>query len=317
MAKNLSSLFGNILLGVNVNTIVSPKGVFWLLSFSALAVLGNNSSTVAQTAKSTSTFHLTQASETEAPFSNIAAEEVHQAFTPSVSSQTSVQSIATLAKPEPESSDLGQSQMQFSTSVQQKTASRVVTPIPGTTATSSVAFSSQSTQPTSQSSFPSATRTVKQSASRVAQADINVTPGRVTRGGASYVGVAGNVGLSGSSALGDGNFTVISKIGLTRIFSVRPAAVLGDDPVILLPITYDFNIRSADAFSEPLPFAPYIGGGAAIKTGDNTEAAFLVSGGIDVPLNRQFTATAAVNAAFFSDTDVGLLLGLAYNFRGF
>ena len=301
-----------------MNTIVSPKGVFWLLSFSALAVIGNSSSAVAQTAKSTTTFLLSQASETEASSSNVVGDT--ETFTPTVSSQTPVKSPATLVKPEPESTDIAQSDVEFSTagSAQQKTASRVVTPVPGTSATSSVVFSS-SPQPKqqAQSFFPNAAHTNKQSPSRVAQADINVSPGRVTRGGASYVGIAGNIGLSGNSALGDGNFTIISKIGLTNTFSVRPAAVLGDNPVILVPITYDFNIRAADAFSEPLPFAPYIGGGAAIKTGDNTDAAFLLTGGIDVPLNRQFTATAAVNAAFFSSTDVGLLLGVAYNFRGF
>lgn len=298
-----------------MNTIVSPKGVFWLLSFSALAVLGNSSSTVAQTAKGTNTFQLSQASKTEVSSSSIVAES--ETFTPSVSSQTPVKSTVTLVKPEPESMDLAQSEMQFSKIAQQETASRVFTPIPGTTATSSRAFSSQSKQAASQSFVPSAAHKNKKSSSRVAQADINVSPGRVTRGGSSYVGIAGNIGLTGNSALGDGNFTVISKIGLTRTFSARPAAVLGDNPVILIPVTYDFNIRSADAFSEPLPFAPYIGGGAAIRTGDSTDVAFLLSGGIDVPLNRHFTATAAVNAAFFSDTDVGLLLGIAYNFRNF
>ncbi|WP_322746072.1 hypothetical protein [Nostoc sp. LEGE 06077] len=45
--------------------------------------------------------------------------------------------------------------------------------------------------------------------------------------------------------------------------------------------------------------------------------AFLVSGGIDVPLNTQFTATASVNAGFFDRTEVGLLVGVGYNFSGF
>jgi len=98
---------------------------------------------------------------------------------------------------------------------------------------------------------------------------------------------------------------------------VRPSAVIGDNTTVLLPITYDFNFRSADAFSEPLPIAPYVGVGAAYKTGDDSQFAFLVSGGIDVPLTPQFSATAAVNAGFFNQTDVGLLLGVGYNFSGF
>ncbi len=297
-----------------MNTIVSCKGVVWLLSFSALAVLGNSLSAVAQTAETTSSFQLTQMNATEESSSNVSAEV--ETFTPSFSTQTPVKSTVPEVKPAPQRSSLAKLEQQISTSAQHQTVSRVVTPVPGTTATSSTAFSNQS-KSTSQPSDPGATQADKPSApDRVAQADINVSPGRVTRGGPSYVGIAANLGLSGGSALGDGNFTVISKIGLTRTFSVRPAAVLGDNPVILVPITYDFNLRSVEPFSEPLPISPYLGGGVAIKTGDSTDAAFLVSGGIDVPLNRQFTATAAVNAAFFSDTDVGLLLGVGYNFRG-
>ncbi|MEY3334927.1 MAG: hypothetical protein RLZZ176_3232, partial [Cyanobacteriota bacterium] len=74
---------------------------------------------------------------------------------------------------------------------------------------------------------------------------------------------------------------------------------------------------SGDPFAEPLAIAPYLGVGAAIKTGDNSETAFLVTGGIDVPLNNRFTATAALNAGFFNQTDVGVILGVGYNFSGF
>lgn len=150
---------------------------------------------------------------------------------------------------------------------------------------------------------------------KVAQADIGI--GRPTRGGSSYIGVGANIGLSGGdSALGDGNFTILSKIGFTRALSVRPSVILGDNTTILIPVSYDFSFQQLGDLSEPLPVAPYIGAGAAIKTGDDSQAAFLISGGVDIPLNSQFTATAAVNAAFFDRTDVGLLIGVGYNFRG-
>jgi hypothetical protein len=197
-------------------------------------------------------------------------------------------------------------------------ASDNVVPVPGTVATTSAAFS-DSTATTSSASNQTANDGVasNQSASKkVAQADID--PGRVTRGGYSYVGIAGNIGIGGGdSALGDGNFAVTSKIGLTRTISVRPSAVFSDNTAILIPITYDFAVQSSeDPFAEPLPFAPYVGVGAAIKTGnDESRVGFLVSGGVDIPLNRQFTANAAVNAGFFDQTDVGLLLGVGYNFR--
>jgi hypothetical protein len=173
-------------------------------------------------------------------------------------------------------------------------------PVPGTTVTSSSGL-----QPSS-------------SSKQLAQSDISV--GRTNRGGSSYLGIAGNIGVGGGdSALGDGNFAVISKIGLTRTLSLRPAAVIGDNTTFLLPLTYDFNLQSVtDPFVEPLPIAPYVGVGAAVKTGsDDSKIAFLVSGGVDVPLNRQFTASASVNAGFFDQTDIGFLIGIGYNFSGF
>jgi len=151
---------------------------------------------------------------------------------------------------------------------------------------------------------------------RVAQSDIEI--GGTTRRSSSYIGVGGNIGITGnSSALGDANFTVISKIGFTKSLSIRPSVIIGDNTTILAPVTYNFSLPSGDPFTEPLAIAPYLGVGAAIKTGDNSQTALLVTGGIDVPLNNRFTATAAVNAGFFNQTDVGVVFGVGYNFRGF
>lgn len=181
---------------------------------------------------------------------------------------------------------------------------RTLTPVPGTVATSSAALIAESEA------------TDQPAASQVAQADINL--GRPTRGGRSYIGVAGNIGLGGGdSSLGDGNFAVVSKVGLTNTISVRPSAVFGNNTTILLPVSYDFSLQQADPFTEPLAIAPFIGVGAAIRTGGDSRTAFLVSGGVDFPLTAQFTATASVNAGFFDQTDVGLLLGVGYNFTGF
>ena len=209
---------------------------------------------------------------------------------------------------EPETIILPTHQTSISTVATEEIASGTITPIPGTVETSSVMLNSGSTE-ASEKTQPS---------NRIAQSPIGI--GRATRGGSSYIGVGLNVGASGSfSALSDGNFTVISKIGLTKTLSVRPSVILGTDTTFLAPITYDFAFKSPDPFTEPLPIAPYVGLGAAIKTGDqsNTEAALLVTGGIDVPLNSRLTATAAVNAGFFNKTDVGILLGVGYNFTGF
>lgn len=141
----------------------------------------------------------------------------------------------------------------------------------------------------------------------------DVTPGRTTRSGPSYIGVGGNIGFGGETALGEGNFTILSKIGLTRNFSARPAVIVGNDPTILLPLTADFPIAPIDDDVD-FDVAPYVGGGLAISTGDDSVTRALVTGGIDVPLADQVTATANVNVAFFDDTEVGLVLGVGYNF---
>lgn len=286
------------MLGVNVNNIFLRKGVFWLPSLAALAVMGNGLSATAQTVDTINSQQLTEPSATAVSPNQLQTE----VETPNLSSQTTASTSAVVNQAAvPETNVLQQSSETYT----QETATPTLTPVPGTVATSSAVLTTESAQPTNPTSIP-----------RVAQSDIDV--GRTTRGGSSYIGVAGNIGIDGGdSSLGDGNFAVISKVGLTNSISVRPSAVLGDNTTILLPVTYDFSFQQADPFSEPLAIAPYVGAGAALKTGDDSQVAFLVSGGIDVPLNAQFTATASVNAGFFDQTDIGFLLGVGYNFTAF
>nr|WP_199329330.1 hypothetical protein [Coleofasciculus sp. FACHB-1120] len=156
------------------------------------------------------------------------------------------------------------------------------------------------------------TATTETAAPEIAQ--VNVTPGRATRSGPSYIGVAGNIGLGGDTTLSEGAFAVISKIGLTRNFSVRPAALFGDNTVFLVPLTYDFPSQGVEQIRYRV--APYVGGGVAISTGDDSTIGALITGGVDVPLSSQFTATAAVNVGFVDETEVGLLIGVGYTFSG-
>ncbi|MGB6301174.1 MAG: hypothetical protein WBF90_34040 [Rivularia sp. (in: cyanobacteria)] len=192
-------------------------------------------------------------------------------------------------------------------------ASENSAPVPGTSATSSASLA----DPNSESNVQYPSSNLKPSiSSDLAQADIDF--GGRTRGGSSYVGIAGNLGLGGDSALGDGNFMIISKVGVTDILSIRPSVVLGDDTVILAPVTYDFSFNQVtDPFSEALPFSPYVGAGLALVTGDGSELSFLITGGVDLPLSDKLTATAAVNAAFLDETDIGVSIGVGYNFGGF
>lgn len=195
---------------------------------------------------------------------------------------------------------------QFANAATEKTPNHRIIPVPGTVGTSSTMLTTQDTKPTSQSS-----------GEQIAQGDIDL--GKPTHGSSSYVGVGGNIGLGGSdSPLADGNFVVISKVRFSKSLSVRPSAILADDVVFLIPLTYDFSFQQlGDPYSEPLPIAPYVGVGAAVRTGERSKTAVMVTGGVDIPLNNRFTATAAVNAGFFDQTDFGLLVGVGYNFSGF
>ncbi|BBD67036.1 hypothetical protein NIES4072_56860 [Nostoc commune NIES-4072] len=279
-----------------MSTIFFRKSVFWLPSIAALTVLSSGLSASAQTVDKVNSQALTDPSPTVASPNEFSTE------LDTVSQNLSTETTETFT-----ATNLAKVQQSPNLAIQEN-ANLTSTPIPGTVATSSATLTSEFVEPTSQT-------TSQPSATKVAQSDIDL--GRTTRGGSSYIGVAANIGLSGGdSSLGDGNFAVVSKIGLTNAISVRPSAVFGDNTTILLPVTYDFTFKPADAFSEPLAIAPYVGVGAAYKTGDDSQLAFLVTGGIDVPLTPQFTATAAVNAGFFDETDIGLLLGVGYNFSG-
>lgn len=178
-------------------------------------------------------------------------------------------------------------------------------PVPGTVDTSA------GTLLTAPSSNPSGATTATSNSSDVAQAEID--PGRPTRSGSSYIGIGGNVGIGGDTAIGEFGFAVFSKIGLTQRFSLRPAIVVSGDADILIPITYDFPIQ-AEPF-ERINLAPYVGAGAIITTSDDSTVGLLLTGGVDLPLSEQFTATAGLNLGFNTDTvGVGLIVGVGYNF---
>jgi hypothetical protein len=146
----------------------------------------------------------------------------------------------------------------------------------------------------------------------------DISPASNTRGGSSYVGIAGNIGFSGGeTALGVGSFTLISKVGLLRNISIRPTAVIGDNNVVLIPVTYDFSLRRENVLSKAFGISPYIGGGLAINTGTNSDTGPLITAGVDVPLTPQLTATAGLNVGFINNTSIGLLIGVGYNFSGF
>jgi hypothetical protein len=134
----------------------------------------------------------------------------------------------------------------------------------------------------------------------------------------AYIGVGVNLGLgSGNSDLSQGRFLVYGKLGFTQNISLRPAILLGNQTTFLIPVTYDFPLQAADAI-QPVSFVPYLGGGVIIASGSgNNNIGLLLSGGVDFPISRDFTATAGLNVGFVrSTTDFGILLGIAYNIPG-
>jgi hypothetical protein len=134
----------------------------------------------------------------------------------------------------------------------------------------------------------------------------------------NYIGVGGNIGLGGDSAIGEGSFTVFSKVGLTRNLSTRPAVAIDEDPTILLPLTYDFASQTVDPIEggpvDSLTISPYIGAGLGIEASDDADVGALITGGLDLPLSSEFMLNAAANVLFLDDTDVGLMLGVGYRF---
>lgn len=135
---------------------------------------------------------------------------------------------------------------------------------------------------------------------------------RATRSGPSYLGVGANFGVTGGSDLGGTSLAIISKFGLTDVISVRPSVlILRDFATILLPVTYEF---APQQLISDFQFSPYLGGGVAINTGSNSSVGVLITGGVDIPLSSRFTINVAANLAFLRTTDLGILVGIGYNF---
>lgn len=187
----------------------------------------------------------------------------------------------------------------------------VVESMPGTLATSATVLM---VQPETSSVSKETSETLD---TTVAQRDIDLRRG--PRPIPNYIGIGGNIGLSDNeqeSALGRGAFMINGKLNLVRNLSLRPAVIIGDNTTFLLPVTYDFLIPGDDPFA-PVKFAPFVGGGAAIATGDNSSVGFLFTSGVEIPLSRQFVANGSISVGFLETTDVGIQLGVGYLFSEF
>ncbi|MGD1849818.1 MAG: hypothetical protein ACFCBU_04180 [Cyanophyceae cyanobacterium] len=155
----------------------------------------------------------------------------------------------------------------------------------------------------------------------IAQRPFENSDGRRTSSKFSYIGVGFALGLSddAESELGDGGFALASKTGFTENISLHNLSVLGEDPITSVALTADFPIRSGDSPNSAIAAVPFAGAGIAIRNifQDDSAAAFLLTGGVDVPLAYRWTATGRIAVGFFDDTEAALVLGVGYTFTGF
>jgi hypothetical protein len=80
----------------------------------------------------------------------------------------------------------------------------------------------------------------------------------------------------------------------------------------MIILTADFPIRNQKGETV---ISPFIGGGAMLRYNEGLFISPAISGGIDIPLSRNFTGTVRINAGFPSDrnADIGILIGAGYN----
>ena len=134
----------------------------------------------------------------------------------------------------------------------------------------------------------------------------------------SYGGLGGNIGLGGEdTALGDGGFSLVGRTAFTKNISLHSSTVFGDDNVGAFALTFGIPIYSSERELELV--YPFVGGGIAVEDffGD-FEVDGLITTGVDVPILERVTGTVRLNLGFAEDdTDVGLILGVGYNFSIF
>ncbi len=142
-------------------------------------------------------------------------------------------------------------------------------------------------------------------------------PERNPPSNSGYIGIGGSIGLSGDkTALGSGGLAILRKNRLTDNLSVHSTTVVFGSRTAISTYALTFGIPIRNQSSGQVLAFPFVGGGVLIKGDFDING--LVAGGVDVPVSQNLTATAQVNVGFLDDnTDVGLQIGLGYNFRLF
>jgi hypothetical protein len=132
-----------------------------------------------------------------------------------------------------------------------------------------------------------------------------------------YAGIGGVIGLNGkTTAWGTGGFSLFSKTIFTDNLSMHNASVIFGSSVSSSSsaLTLDFPIRNPA--SKQIVVSPFLGGGVMMRNENGLKISPQVTGGVDVPVSKNITGTVQLNVGFPSErqADMGLLLGLGYNF---
>lgn len=136
----------------------------------------------------------------------------------------------------------------------------------------------------------------------------------------SYIGVGGAIGLSGdTTALSSGGASVLTKTVLSENLALHTATVLFGSSPSSSSFALTLNLPIREERARQIIAIPFLGGGVAVRNADGLVVSPMVSGGLDIPLSKDFTGTVRVNAIFPSDrqTDVGILAGIGFNFNLF
>lgn len=131
-----------------------------------------------------------------------------------------------------------------------------------------------------------------------------------------YIGIGSGIGLGGNTtALGTGGVAILTKVRFTDHLSLHDATILfgGRAATSMIILSADFPIRN-DAGTTII--SPFLGGGAMLRYDQGLYISPAISGGIDLPISKNFTGTVRLNAGFPNNrnADVGILAGVAYNF---
>jgi hypothetical protein len=131
-----------------------------------------------------------------------------------------------------------------------------------------------------------------------------------------YIGIGSAIGLSGNTtALGTGGIVILTKVRFSDNLSLHDATILlgGAAATSMIIVSADFPIRN-DAGKTII--SPFIGGGGMLRYDRGLSISPAISGGIDLPISKNFTGTVRLNAGFPSNrnADVGILAGVGYNF---